>query len=96
MSAGHVVPVRVYLGIFATLLVLTAVTTAVAFVDLGRMNDVIMLVIAVTKATLIVLYFMHVRYGEGLTRIAIGVAAALLLLLVMGTLSDELMRAVLG
>ena len=51
----HVVPVRIYLAVFAALVVLTAITTTVAFVDLGRMNVVIMLVIAVTKATLVVL-----------------------------------------
>ena len=93
---AHVVPVRVYLAVFAALVVFTAVTTAVAFLDLGRMNVVIMLVIAVTKATLVVLYFMHVRYGERLTQVAIGTAVAFLLVLIGLTLSDELVRGVLG
>ena len=53
MSAEHVVPVRTYLIIFAALIVLTALTTAVAFVDLGALNVVVMLAIAVTKATLV-------------------------------------------
>jgi len=88
----HVVPVRVYLTVFALLLTLTAVTTAVAFVDLGRLNVIIMLTIAVTKATLVVLYFMHVRYGERLTQIAIGAAVAFLLVLIGLTLSDTLVR----
>ena len=93
---AHVVPVRVYLAVFAALVVFTAGTTAVAFLDLGRMNVVIMLVIAVTKATLVVLYFMHVRYGERLTQVAIGTAVAFLLVLIGLTLSDELVRGVLG
>ena len=93
---GHVVPVRVYLTVFAILVTLTAVTTAVAFVDLGRMNVVIMLVIAVTKATLVVLYFMHARWGERLLQIAVGTAVVCLLVLIGLTLSDLLVRSVLG
>jgi cytochrome c oxidase subunit 4 len=60
---NHVVPPRVYLAVFAALLVLTATTTAVAFVDLGVMNVVVMLAIAIVKAVLVVLFFMHVRYS---------------------------------
>ena len=91
-----VVPVRVYVAVFALLATLTAVTTVVAFADLGRLNVIIMLVIAVTKATLVVLYFMHVRWGEQLVRIALGTAVACLLLLIGLTLSDLLVRGVLG
>ena len=96
MSEQHVVPVRVYLVIFALLLFFTALTTAVAFVDLGRMNVVIMLGIAITKATLVVLYFMHVRWGERLLGVAIGTAIACFLILIGLTLSDLLVRNVLG
>jgi cytochrome c oxidase subunit 4 len=63
----HVASPGLYLAIFGTLLALTALTTAVAFVDLGLFNNVIMLTIAVTKATLVVLYFMHVRWSSRLT-----------------------------
>ena len=92
----HVVPVRVYVTIFALLLVLTAVTTSVAFVDLGRLNVVIMLTIAVTKATLVILYFMHVRYGDRLTWIVVASGFVWLLLLIGLTMSDILTRAVLA
>jgi cytochrome c oxidase subunit 4 len=54
---------RSYVVVWATLLALTAVTTSVSFVDLGVWNTPIGLAIAFTKATLIVLFFMHVREG---------------------------------
>ena len=89
----HVVPVRVYVTIFALLITLTAVTTSVAFVNLGRLNAVIMLTIAVTKATLVILYFMHVRYSDRLTWIVVASGFAWLLLLIGLTMSDILTRA---
>ena len=50
MSAGHVAPIRLYFTIFGALMVGTALTVAVAFVDLGALNNVVMLAIAITKA----------------------------------------------
>ena len=64
----HVVPVTVYVGIFVALLVLTATTTAIAFVDLGPWNTVVALGIAVVKASLVVLFFMHLKYSPLLNR----------------------------
>ena len=94
MSAEHIVPVRIYLLIFATLVVLTGVTTAVAFVDLGVMNVVVMLLIAFTKATLVVLYFMHVRFTSRLTQLAAASGFAWVAILIGLTLSDVLTRQV--
>ena len=94
MSAEHVVPVRLYLVIFAALIVLTAVTTVVAFVDLGVMNVVVMMLIAFTKATLVVLYFMHVRFTSRLTQLAAASGFAWLAILIGRTLSDVLTRQV--
>ena len=59
---GHVLPLRVYLAVFLALLGGTALTSWVATHDLGRLNDVVALAIAGSKAALVVLYFMHVRY----------------------------------
>ena len=94
MSAEHIVPVRIYLLIFATLVVLTGVTTAVAFVDLGVMNVVVMLLIAFTKATLVVLYFMHVRFTSRLTQLAAASGFAWLAILIGLTLCDVLSRQI--
>ena len=91
-SSEHVVSIRVYVGIFALLLLLTVTTTAVAFVDLGALNNVAMLGIAVTKATLVVLYFMHVRYSTALTRLVICGACGWLALLIVGATLDMIVR----
>ena len=63
----HIVPTRIYYGIFAILMVCTAITVAVAYVDLGPLNAVVALSIAVFKAVLVVLFFMHVKYSTRLT-----------------------------
>ena len=55
----HVTPIRVYLMVFGILMVGTALTVWAAFLHLGPFNDVVALAIAVTKATFVVLYFMH-------------------------------------
>jgi cytochrome c oxidase subunit 4 len=88
----HIVPPRIYVGIFLTLMVLTAVTTAVAFVDLGPLNVVIMLVIAFVKASLVVLFFMHARYESQLTRVTILGAVFWLFVLIVISSSDVFIR----
>ena len=85
---GHVVPVRVYVGIFLALLVLTALTTGVAFVNLGPWNTVVALAIAVAKMMLVVLFFMHVRSSSSLTRIVILAGFFWLAILIAFTLTD--------
>jgi cytochrome c oxidase subunit IV len=94
MSAEHIVPVRIYLIIFVTLLVLTGVTTAVAYVNLGPLNVVVMLLIAFFKASLVILYFMHVRFTSRLTQVAAVSGFAWLAILIVLTLSDVLTRSI--
>ena len=60
----HILPRSLYYGIFAVLMVLTAATVGAAFVDLGPLNIIVALTIAVVKASLVVLIFMHVKYGS--------------------------------
>lgn len=60
----HVVPLKLLAGIFGALLVLTVATVAVTWVDLGSMNLVVALGIATVKATLVALYFMHLRWDK--------------------------------
>ena len=88
----HVVPVRIYLVIFATLMALTGLTVWAAFFDLGAMNAAIALTIASCKALLVVLYFMHVRYSSRLTWVFLGAGFFWLMLMIGGTLSDYLTR----
>lgn len=69
MSSPHVVPLRTYVLIFGALLGLTALTTSVAFVDLGPLNTVAGLVIAFAKMLLVLFFFMHLRYSGRLMRV---------------------------
>jgi cytochrome c oxidase subunit 4 len=92
MSAGHVAPKSLYYQIFAALLVGTALTIAVAFVDLGAFNNVAMLTIAAGKALLVILFFMHVRWGTRLTGVVVASGFFWLLILFTITMSDFLTR----
>jgi len=88
----HVVPKKVYFTIFAILLTLTFTTVFVAFKDLGSLNIVVAISIAVIKASLVVLYFMHVRYSDKLTWIVVIVGFSFLGILLVLTLTDYLAR----
>jgi cytochrome c oxidase subunit 4 len=92
MSAGHVAPKSLYYQIFAALLIGTALTIAVAFVDLGAFNNVAMLTIAAGKALLVILFFMHVRWGTRLTSLVVASGFFWLLILFTITMSDFLTR----
>jgi len=91
-TEDHIIPIPVYIAVFVALLVGTALTTWVAFIDLGAFNTVVALVIAFTKMLLVILFFMHVKYQTGLTRIAIICAFFWLGIMITFTLSDELTR----
>lgn len=91
--SDHVVPVRIYSAIFFTLMVLTAITVAVAFYDLGFLNTVVALLIACVKATLVVLFFMHVRYSSRLTWVFVVAGLFWLIILLVFLMSDYLSRS---
>jgi len=91
-AARHLVPVRVYLTIFAILMVLTATTVSVSYLDLGPFNTVVAIVIAVTKMMLVILYFMHVRYSSRLTWAVLAGGFFWLALLLFMTLADYVTR----
>jgi len=88
----HIVSPKLYYAIFIALVVLTVVTWSIAKIDLGRMNAVVALTIAVIKATLVVLYFMHVRYSSRLTWVFVGAGFFWLAIMVALTLSDYMTR----
>lgn len=88
----HVVSRKTYYLIFAALMVGTALTVAVAFVDLGIFNDIVMLAIAVTKAVLVILYFMHVKYSGRLTALTVASGFLFLLILMGIVVSDYIAR----
>lgn len=88
----HIIPVRTYLVIFAALVVLFILTVAVAFVNLGPLNFAVAITIAVTKAVLIILYFMHVRYSSRMTWVFAGAAFIWLALMLGMTMADYISR----
>jgi cytochrome c oxidase subunit 4 len=90
--SAHVVPRKVYYAVFVALLVLTAITTTVAFVDLGPWNTVVALGIAFLKATLVALFFMHVKYSPRLTQVIVAGGIFWLAILIALTLSDFVSR----
>jgi cytochrome c oxidase subunit IV len=103
--AHHVVPVSTYWAVFFTLLVLTFLTVEAARFDLGHpdvmgmrlpLNVIVALGIAVVKAGLVVLFFMHVKYAERLIWVVIGSALAFLVILIGITASDYMSRGWLG
>ena len=93
----HIVSVRVYITIFLVLLVGTALTVWAAFVDFPfGLNTIIAMAIAVTKATFVVLYFMHVRWASRLTWVVIAASIFWLLLMFSIGMTDYLSRDWMG
>ena len=90
--AEHIVPRKVYFAVFTALIVLTATTTVVSFIDLGPWNTVVALGIAFLKATLVTLFFMHVKYSPRLTQVTIAGGLFWLAILIVLTLSDFMTR----
>jgi cytochrome c oxidase subunit IV len=88
----HVVGPKMYLTILAALMVLTAVTTGVAFLDLGVLNPIIALAIACLKAVLVILFFMHIRYSSKLMMLTVGSGFFTFIVLITMTLSDYVSR----
>ncbi len=82
----------IYIAVWAALMILTAVTVAASYVQLGMMNIVVALLVASVKASLVALFFMHLRYDSWLVW---GFALApvfFLVLIIAGTLTDTLFR----
>jgi cytochrome c oxidase subunit IV len=90
--SGHVAPKSMYYAVFAALMAGTALTVGVAFVDLGALNNVLMLGIAMTKAVLVILFFMHVRWGTRLTWVVAASGFIWLVILLGLTMTDYLTR----
>jgi cytochrome c oxidase subunit IV len=84
---------KTYFLIYAVLIVLTASTTGMAYVDLGAFNVYVALTIAAIKATLVVLFFMHVREGSGMTRVYVAAGFFWFAILLLLTLTDYISRS---
>ncbi|MBI3245859.1 MAG: cytochrome C oxidase subunit IV family protein [Deltaproteobacteria bacterium] len=94
IHAAHDHPtVGLYLVIFGALMALTATTVAVAFVNLGALNNVVALAVAGIKTVLVVLFFMHVRYGSLTTKIFAVAGFFWLSIMITFTVSDMQVRS---
>ena len=91
MSA-HILPTRTYFTVFGLLLACTYLTWQVAFFDLGALNTVAAITIAVFKAVIVVLFFMHVKYSTRLTSLVVIGAVFWLGILLALLFSDYLTR----
>jgi len=89
---SHISSKSAYYAIFGALMALTGVTVAVAFVPLGAFNFPVAISIAITKATLVILFFMHAKYSSRLTKLFVGTAFFFLAILLGLSLTDYLSR----
>ena len=89
----HIVGPKTYSIIFATLLAFTGITVAAAFKNLGILNPIVALAIASTKAVIVILFFMHVKYQTKLIKMTVGAGFFTFLVLITMTLTDYMSRA---
>lgn len=89
----HIVGPGVYVAILLALLLGTALTVWASFLELGPWNPVIALAIATTKAILVVLFFMHVKYSTKLTKLTVFAGIFTFFILISMTLADYISRA---
>ena len=90
--SDHVSPIGLYLTIFFALMILTGVTVAAAFLDLGQLNFSVAMLIAGFKASLVVWYFMHVKYQSHLTKLTLATGLFFLTILLGMSLIDYVSR----
>ena len=79
--------------VFVALLILAALTTGIAYINLGELNTVVALAIAALKMCLVGLFFMHLWYSRGLARIVVLAGFFWLALMVSFTLADVFSRS---
>lgn len=92
----QVTPVKTYVLVCVALLVLAMITYLAALVNLGAWQTPVALGIAVVKAVLIILFFMHARYSTGIMRVVMGAGLLWLGILIMGIMDDLITRGWLG
>jgi cytochrome c oxidase subunit IV len=90
--AEHIAPKRLYFFVFGSLLVLTLLTWRIAYIDLGQWNTVVALAIAVCKASMVAMFFMHLRWSGSMMRIVVCAAVFWLAIMITLTLGDVLSR----
>lgn len=88
----HIVPVKTYVLVFLALIMFTGLTAGIAFIDLGPFNALVAIVIAMIKSMLVILFFMHVKYSQRMTKAAIVGGFFFLLILLTLSMTDYITR----
>jgi cytochrome c oxidase subunit 4 len=88
----HIVSIKTYLIVFAALMVLMILTVVIAFFDFGVLNKGIALSIATTKAALVMLFFMHLRYSSKLVWVFAGLGFFGLVIMIVIAMGDYVAR----
>jgi cytochrome c oxidase subunit 4 len=86
--SGHVSSIGLYLTIFFSLMILTGATVAAAYLDLGQLNFSVAMIIAGFKASLVVWYFMHVKWQSAMTKLTLATGLFFLVILLGMSLID--------
>lgn len=89
----HIVGPKIYGLILLALMAMTALTTGIAFVNLGVFSPIVAIAIACIKATLVILFFMHIKYSSRLMMMTVAAGFVTFLVLITMTLSDYMSRA---
>jgi cytochrome c oxidase subunit IV len=89
----HIVSPKLYGVIFALLMICTALTVGASYLELGTFNAVVALGIAIFKATIVILFFMHVKYSSRLTKLTVAAGFFTFCVLLAMTLTDYMSRA---
>jgi cytochrome c oxidase subunit 4 len=89
----HIVSPVVYGVIFGALLLGTALTVIASYLELGIFNPIVALAIACTKAVLVILFFMHVKYSSRLTKLTVAAGFFTFIVLITMSMTDYISRA---
>jgi len=89
----HIVSPKVYGVIFASLLIMTAITVGASYLELGEFNVIVALAIACIKAVLVILFFMHVKYSSRLTKLTVAAGFFTFFVLITMSMTDYISRA---
>ncbi len=90
--SAHILPLKIYLGVGFALFILTGITVAVSFIDLGGWNVAVALLVASVKASLVALFFMHLLYDNKIYLTILITAIGFLAILIIFTMFDTMER----
>jgi cytochrome c oxidase subunit 4 len=88
----HIVSPKIYVAVFVSLLIFTGLTYGIALINLGALNPIVAIVIAMIKSLLVILFFMHVKYSPKMTKVALISGFFFLIILLGLSMTDYISR----